>query len=263
MTSITIHRGTHQIGGCCTQLCADGTRILIDLGANLPGTDENAAICDQELIDQVFRKNTIDHVLFTHYHGDHYGLYQQIPAGIPMYIGPTAKEILSIIASHTGQAEGKAIIEQMKTYQAGKKMEIAGKISITPLYVDHSAADAYMFYLEMGRKKILFTGDFREHGIVGERERMWRVLEKFVPKNIDVLITEGTILSRTKETQPDMPRTEEELGKAAAIYFSRKNTTSSLFLPLTWTVLWNFITIRLKIRISSAICTRQRLCLRQ
>lgn len=220
MASIIIHRGTHQIGGCCTQLCTDETRILIDIGTNLPGTDEHASISDQELIDKVFQGNAIDYVLFTHCHGDHYGLYQQIPSNIPMYIGPVAKEILKIVASYTNQEEGKAIIEQMRTYQAGKKMNIGRTITIMPLYVDHSAADAYMFYLEAAGKTILFTGDFREHGIVGERERMWRVLEKFVPKNIDVLITEGTILSRT--TSHNMPRTEEELGQQAAVYFSQK-----------------------------------------
>ena len=60
MASITIHRGTHQIGGCCTQLCVDQTRILIDIGANLPGTNEDAAICDKELSDKVFQKKFAD-----------------------------------------------------------------------------------------------------------------------------------------------------------------------------------------------------------
>lgn len=36
---LTIHRGTHQIGGCVTELRTDTTRILIDLGSPLPGPD--------------------------------------------------------------------------------------------------------------------------------------------------------------------------------------------------------------------------------
>lgn len=35
MIRIKIHRGTHQIGGCATEIECDGERVLIDLGANL------------------------------------------------------------------------------------------------------------------------------------------------------------------------------------------------------------------------------------
>ena len=52
MVKLTIHRGTHQIGGCCTEINCDGERILIDLGANLP--DSDAPIQDDELIAKVF-----------------------------------------------------------------------------------------------------------------------------------------------------------------------------------------------------------------
>ena len=37
---ITIHRGINQIGGCITEvLSASGTKILIDLGHNLPDAE--------------------------------------------------------------------------------------------------------------------------------------------------------------------------------------------------------------------------------
>lgn len=39
MTDLTILRGSHQIGGCCTEIISGGERILIDLGANLPDAD--------------------------------------------------------------------------------------------------------------------------------------------------------------------------------------------------------------------------------
>lgn len=39
---LTIHRGTHQIGGCVTELRTDTTCILIDLGSPLPGPDGGA-----------------------------------------------------------------------------------------------------------------------------------------------------------------------------------------------------------------------------
>ena len=37
--TVTVHRGTHQIGGCVTDLRTKTTRILIDLGSPLPGPE--------------------------------------------------------------------------------------------------------------------------------------------------------------------------------------------------------------------------------
>lgn len=36
---ITIHRGINQIGVCITEISTNTTRILIDLGQNLPDGD--------------------------------------------------------------------------------------------------------------------------------------------------------------------------------------------------------------------------------
>lgn len=59
-------------------------------------------------------------VLFTHYHGDHYGLYKKIPAGIPMYIGSTAKKILEIIT------EKLDTVQEEKGHFKIKKMDAYG-----------------------------------------------------------------------------------------------------------------------------------------
>lgn len=34
--NITIYRGSHQIGGCATEICAQGDRIVIDFGVICP-----------------------------------------------------------------------------------------------------------------------------------------------------------------------------------------------------------------------------------
>ena len=73
MADIMIHRGSSQ--------------ILIDFGANLPGTDETAETKDSEMVSKVFGESRESAVLFTHYHGDHYGLFKKIPKDIPVYIG--------------------------------------------------------------------------------------------------------------------------------------------------------------------------------
>lgn len=221
MTSeLTIHRGTHNIGGCCTELTVGGERLLIDLGASLPECD--CPISDDALLKKVFDGRPADALLFTHPHGDHYGLYKKVPPEVPMYIGPMAKEILKVLAARLdciSEEKGLPVIERMGVYRYGKELKILQNFRILPLYVDHSAPDAYMFYIQTAGKRILFTGDFREHGIVGERGRLWRVLEKYVPRGIDLLITEGTMLSSAGKSSS--PHTEEELGQRAAELFRR------------------------------------------
>ena len=125
MADLTIHRGTHQIGGGCTEISAGGHRILIDFGANLPGTDGDAQTKDREMVQKVFGSRQDGAVLFTHYHGDHYGLFKKVPPGVPMYIGPLAKNILRILVPYIDRdapEKGSAIVEQMRTYEPGKWM---------------------------------------------------------------------------------------------------------------------------------------------
>ena len=157
MIRIKIHRGTHQIGGCATEIECDGERILIDFGANLPGSDEEAAISDSKLLDSVFgihRERRFDVILFSHYHGDHYGLYKDIPKSIseggaeriPMYIGSCAKKILHIVTGYidiNAEKKGKDIIDEMREYRRGHAIPELTKMKITPFTVDHSALDAY------------------------------------------------------------------------------------------------------------------------
>ena len=222
MAKLIIHRGTHQIGGCCTEITSGGERVLIDLGANLP--DSDAPIRDDELISKVFDGRPAAGMLFTHPHSDHYGLYKKVPADVPMYIGPMAKEILKVLVSrldYISEEKGLPVVERMQTYQAGEELGAFQNIQILPLYVDHSAPDAYMFYIQTAGKKILFSGDFRDHGIVGERDRLWRTLEKFVPRGIDLLVTEGTMLSRTGELGDTFVKSERELGDKAGMLFQK------------------------------------------
>lgn len=230
MSYFKIYRGANQIGGCCSEFCCGDERILIDFGSNLPGTDQESPITDEELKKNVFGGGEkYQAVLFTHYHGDHYGLYKDIPDGIPMYIGKTAKEILSIVTEYVDKnadKKGLGIIEGMGTYDPGHFLQIKNvkNIRVMPLVVDHSALDAYMFYIEMSGKKILYTGDFRDHGIAGEEERLWHLIEseRYIPEKIDVLITEGTMLSRIDETKKNVVRTEAELGREAAKRFRER-----------------------------------------
>ncbi len=225
---IKIYRGVNQIGGVVTEIRKGDHRILIDFGANLPGT-ENAEKNDDRLVKEVFSEDdvTTDAVLFTHYHGDHVGLKNRIPEGIPMYAGETAIRIMKEIADrvdkmreYTGSSEERdlPVIDRIKSYWGlGKRKDFSG-IGVTPLVCDHSALDAYMFVIEMNGKRILYTGDFRAHGIPG-KNTFRRLITKKVGK-IDLLITEGTMVSRIGEEKNNPVRTEENLRKEAKKIFA-------------------------------------------
>lgn len=229
---IKIYRGTNQIGGCATEISCGEERILIDLGANLPGTDETTSMSDKELLNKVFDGRPCKGILFTHYHGDHYGLYREIPENMDMYIGETAKEIVSVVAKTlfevSREEDVKNIAESnvkkissMKTYRHGEPVFKTGKIQVTPIMTDHSAIDAYMFLIQAEGKKFLFTGDFRDHGIASENNRFWETIEKCVPEGIDILITEGTMMTRDEEAKQNIVHTEEELGVKAMEEFKK------------------------------------------
>ena len=220
---ITIYRGSHQIGGCATEVKTGEHRIIIDIGSNLPGSKSDNVMTDEELIDTVFDGRTCDGVLFTHYHGDHIGLYKKIPQDIPLYIGSTAKKILEILMekldSIPGTVEkGLPRIQNMNCYIPAQRIESFGDIVVTPFIVDHSALDAYMLLIETAGKKILFSGDFRDHGIIGEKNTLEKTIKKYIGE-IDILITEGTMLSRIEEAKENPIHTEKDLGKRARQLF--------------------------------------------
>lgn len=206
---IKVYRGTHQIGGCVTEIKTDGSRIIIDMGDELPSAADCAKTALE--IDGVTQgAPNCNAVLITHYHGDHIGMFEKILPEIPIYAGTVAKRIYGTVQQTLKSKTDKGDPERVQTFKEyiiGKPMYF-GDIKVTPYVVDHSAFDSYMLLIEAGGKRILHTGDFRMHGAKGNK--MPDVFEKYC-RNIDVLITEGTMLSRGGEKV----LTERELGEKA------------------------------------------------
>lgn len=119
----------------------------------------------------------------------------------------------------------------MKTYCPGRTISDFGDIKVTPFLVDHLALDAYMLLIEIDGKRILFTGDFREHGTAGKNDALQRMIAKYI-KEIDILITEGTMLSRMDEAGRNPIRTEADLGRRARELF-RANKESVILVSST------------------------------
>ena len=79
-TEIEVFQG-NQIGGCVTVITCTyqgkTSRIMIDYGANLPGSKAEVDFA------YPWAEKPVDAVLFTHYHGDHVGRILQIPENLP------------------------------------------------------------------------------------------------------------------------------------------------------------------------------------
>ncbi|MGN0483754.1 MAG: MBL fold metallo-hydrolase [Lachnospiraceae bacterium] len=226
MVKIKIHRGTDQIGGAITEIYTETTHIFLDFGSELPGS--TGSVTDCEMIETI-KAAECDAVLFSHYHGDHVGMFGKIPQTdsrgkqIQLGIGKTARKMLLNIY-HTlatnvkdtaeNRAKNKKLEELLRREDKwidfhDKQPFWIGDIQITPVRVDHSAFDAYLFLLETQGKTIVYTGDFRTHGRLGKG--MFAELETFFGgKNVDVLLTEGTMLARSDEEVLTEEMLEEE-----------------------------------------------------
>ena len=209
---IMIHIGINQIGGCITEIATDSTRILIDLGQNLP--DKNGNTVDKFASKEAVKELTtgVDAILYTHYHGDHVGLMTFVDENVEQYIGAMAKEVIAIKAKYL--KKDAATLTKIQTFQMKDKIKI-GDIVITPFLVSHSAADAYMFLIEVRDKKILHTGDFRDHGYIGKR---FQDVIKYYVKEVDFLITEDTMLSRSSEQVATESELKTRFAKVMAKY---------------------------------------------
>ncbi len=217
---LTIHRGTNQIGGCITEIESGGYKVFIDFGEQLPGTE----VKKLSPIDGLTCGDISKSALFiTHYHSDHIGKICDTVANLPIYVGKTALEIFNCLETRLthipdpDEAEKhKRIVKRIKTINTFEPLQkiTIGKITVTPLFVDHSAFDAYMFVIEADNKRILHTGDFRGHGF---RSKGLIPTLKAYAQNIDYIISEGTNIQRSK----DKIKTEHELQRGFESYFRK------------------------------------------
>lgn len=228
---ITIHRGTNQIGGCITEIESGGYMVFIDFGEQLPRTKNK----ESQPIDGLTYGDISKSALFiTHYHGDHIGKIYDTVDGLSIYIGKTAFEIyksleskLSYIPEPNDAKKHKRIIERLKTtntFVALQQIKI-GNITITPLFVDHSAFDAYMFIIESEGKRLLHTGDFRGHGF--RSKGLVPMLKKYA-QDVDYIISEGSNIQRLNATM----QTEQVLQEDFESQF-RKNKYNFILLSST------------------------------
>jgi ribonuclease J len=185
---VCIHRGTKEIGGTCIEIESQGMRIVLDIG--LPLDAEIDDISPPPVSGFKDPDKTLLGIFISHSHLDHYGLAGKLRPGTPILIGQAAKRIID---SSRTFVPGSVELGSTTDLEHGKTITL-GPFVLTPYLVDHSAYDAYALLVEADGQRLFYSGDFRGHG------RKGKLLDRLVstpPKDVDVLLMEGSTLGRS------------------------------------------------------------------
>jgi ribonuclease J len=194
------------------ELAFDGHRLLLDAGEPLDADD--STVPERMVPATLDTVGGVDALVVSHPHQDHWGLLQQLPQRWPVWCGQAA----GILMDMTARVGRRRLSCELHTFRSGEQFTL-GPFTITPYLTDHSAFDAHMLLIDCAGKRILYSGDFRRTG----RKRI--LVERMMaapPKDVDVLLLEGTTLGRDGPVQ-----TEQELQEAFESLF--RNTEGRVF----------------------------------
>lgn len=219
---ITIHRGSHQIGGNCIEIETDKARIILDVGMPLfkqDGEPHNTQALRRQSPTELLQNGILpkvsglfggdsspDAVLLSHAHEDHTGLIQHSNPNIPIYASVGTSKMMLAGAKFAGQPILPR--ERHRELRSGQSLEI-GNFTITPFSVDHSIYGSQAFLIEAEGKSVLYSGDLRLHG---RKPGMHRSLIDAVKDQfIDVLLMEGTHIAHSDQGKSTEYELEEEI----------------------------------------------------
>ena len=200
--TLTIHRGTHEIGGSCVEIRTDKAKILIDLGMPLDYDKHTTEEQEQIRSDAAEWCKGVDALFLSHAHADHYGLFDLLPEGTPVY---ATEETFAMLALDGILGDDPTERLEKHPLTSGQSCEVAD-IKVTAYIVEHSAYGASAYLIECDGKRILYSGDIRLHGVKG-------VLYKNLPKDVDYLLLEGTNILRAK-SNPTERQIENQIVEA-------------------------------------------------
>ncbi|WP_207303058.1 MBL fold metallo-hydrolase [Paracoccus sediminis] len=189
--SVTVHRGSAEIGGSCIEIrSASGQRLILDAGRPLDAPPGATGLLPKSL--DLTGDAT---VLICHPHQDHWGLINELPARWEVMTGVASAKLIGITARFAQQP----LDRELSTWSSRRSFS-RGAFQVRPYLTDHSGFDAYMLLIEVDGRRILYSGDFRNHG------RKGNLVDRLIaapPEDVDVLIIEGTNLGTNKPTESE------------------------------------------------------------
>lgn len=189
--TLTVHRSTQEIGGNCIELAAPGHRLILDVGRPLDAPPDASGLLPASL-DLTDPQTS---VLISHPHQDHYGLLEETPPNWPVYSGAATEKLIRLTAGILDKR-----LERTFTHWMPGEVTSIGPFRIVPWLTDHSAFDAHMLQIDVFGRRILYSGDFRQHG---RKAALVRRMMQTPPKGVDVLLMEGTNLGSNKPSNTE------------------------------------------------------------
>ena len=191
-----VYRGTKEIGGTCVQLTAENGKILwIDLGSPLDTTNHDVG----------YANNNVDALLISHPHQDHYGLMESVGADVPIYIGALSLDLINATKIFIGEPQ---LIRNFICIKPWSSFVIVDTFKVTPYLTDHSTPEAFAFLIEADGKRVFYSGDFRA---TGRKSKLFDRQIQDPPRNIDLLLIEGTMVDRVNHRYPTENSVEEAI----------------------------------------------------
>ncbi|WP_026842861.1 MBL fold metallo-hydrolase [Citrifermentans bremense] len=194
---LTIHRGSHEIGGTCIQIESGSRSILLDAGSPL---GESRSDIDLARLD-------FNDIFISHPHQDHFGLIENLPPDKPVHIGETACQLIAATRVFLGKPPLANTFSQLRNREW---VELGPNLRVMPYLMDHSCVDAFGLLVEADGKRVYYSGDFRAHG---RRKKTFDWFLADPPRGIDLLLMEGTMIERENDAFPDEDAVEKGMLK--------------------------------------------------